>query len=27
MDALKYSKSADLRSWADMKVFFEEIFK
>jgi dienelactone hydrolase len=26
MDALKYSNSADLRSWADMEVFFEEIF-
>jgi dienelactone hydrolase len=26
MDALKYSKSADLRSWADMKIFFDEIF-
>ena len=27
MDALKYSKSADLRSWSDMKLFFEEIFQ
>jgi dienelactone hydrolase len=27
MDGLKYSKSADLRSWADMKVFFTEIFQ
>ena len=27
MDGLKYSKSADLRSWADMKVFFAEIFQ
>jgi dienelactone hydrolase len=27
MDAVKYSKSADLRSWADMKVFFAEIFQ
>jgi len=27
MDALGYSKSADLRSWEDMKVFFEEIFQ
>ena len=26
MDALKYSKSADQRSWEDMKVFFAEIF-
>jgi dienelactone hydrolase len=26
MDALKYSKSADQRSWKHMKVFFEEIF-
>lgn len=26
MDGLRYSKSADLRSWADMKVFFQEIF-
>ena len=26
MDALKYSKSADQRSWAHMKVFFAEIF-
>jgi dienelactone hydrolase len=25
MDALKYSKSADQRSWADMKVFFSEV--
>lgn len=27
MDAVKYSKSADLRSWVDMKVFFAEIFR
>jgi dienelactone hydrolase len=27
MDALKYSKSADQRSWEDMKVFFAEIFR
>jgi dienelactone hydrolase len=27
MDPVKYSKSADLRSWADMKVFFAEIFQ
>jgi dienelactone hydrolase len=26
MDALKYSKTADQRSWVDMKDFFEEIF-
>jgi dienelactone hydrolase len=26
MAALKYSKSADQRSWAHMKVFFDEIF-
>lgn len=26
MDALKYSKSADQRSWEGMKVFFAEIF-
>jgi dienelactone hydrolase len=26
MDALKYSKSADERSWADMQAFFDEIF-
>jgi hypothetical protein len=26
MDALKYSKSADKRSWAHMKEFFKEIF-
>jgi dienelactone hydrolase len=27
MAALKYSKSADQRSWANMKLFFEEIFR
>jgi len=27
MDALKYSKSADQRSWADMKVFFAEVLR
>lgn len=27
MDALAYSKSADRRSWANMKLFFDEIFK
>jgi dienelactone hydrolase len=27
MDGLRYNKSADLRSWADMKVFFAEIFQ
>ena len=27
IDGLKYSKSADLRSWEDMKVFFAEIFQ
>ena len=26
MEALAYSKSADQRSWADMQVFFKEIF-
>lgn len=26
MDALKYSKFADLRSWAYMKTFFDEVF-
>jgi dienelactone hydrolase len=26
MEALGYSKSADQRSWADMQVFFKEIF-
>ena len=26
MEALKYSKSADKRSWEHMKVFFKEIF-
>ncbi len=26
MDALKYSQSADERSWADMKKFFDEVF-
>jgi dienelactone hydrolase len=25
-DALKYSKSADQRSWEHMKKFFQEIF-
>ncbi len=27
MDALKYSKSADQRSWGDMVLFFDEIFE
>ena len=27
MDALKYSKSADQRSWAHMKVFFAEVLR
>ncbi len=27
MEALKYSKSADQRSWAHMKRFFEEVFE
>lgn len=27
IDALKYSKSADQRSWADMRVFFAEILR
>jgi dienelactone hydrolase len=27
MNALKYSKSADFRSWANMKIFFAEIFQ
>jgi dienelactone hydrolase len=26
IDGVKYSKSADMRSWADMQVFFEQIF-
>ncbi|MGD2126282.1 MAG: dienelactone hydrolase family protein [Desulfobacteraceae bacterium] len=26
MDALKYDKAADQRSWSDMKAFFDEIF-
>jgi dienelactone hydrolase len=26
MEALKYDKSADMRSWAAMRVFFDEIF-
>jgi dienelactone hydrolase len=27
MDALRYNKSADQRSWAHMRLFFDEIFK
>lgn len=27
MEALQYDRSADLRSWSYMKVFFDEIFK
>ncbi len=27
MDALAYSKSADQRSWAHMKLFFDELFR
>jgi dienelactone hydrolase len=26
MEALAYNRSADMRSWANMRLFFEEIF-